>query len=135
MVESEDGTREAEKNGETRQTSNTEEEENVKIKEISDVEVEENQEAGPLDNKEARPLRRSPRIRNIKNIKFVKSANTQEERMLSVKDNDSEGIKYMFFMNTLGTSHVFTTNMIGTSQNEGEEEIYEILATEIPLTQ
>ena len=96
MVEYEDGTREAEKNGETRQTSYTEEEENVKIKEISDVEVEENQEAGPLDNEEAKPLRRSPRIRNVKNIKFIQSANTQEKRELSVKDNDSEGIKYMF---------------------------------------
>ena len=32
-------------------------------------------------------------------------------------------------------SHVLTTNMIGTSQNEKEEDIYEILATEIPLAQ
>ena len=34
-----------------------------------------------------------------------------------------------------GTSQVFTTDMIGTSQNEGEEEIYKIFATEIPLEQ
>ena len=68
----------------------------MKIKEISDTEVEEDQEAGPLDKEETRSLRRSPRIRNVKNIMFIQSANTQEKRELSVKDNDSEGIKYMF---------------------------------------
>ena len=56
----------------------------MKIEEISDTEVEEDQEAGPLDKEEARPLRRYPRLRNVKNIRFVKSANTQEERKLSV---------------------------------------------------
>ena len=77
-------------------------------------------------------MRRFPCIRNVKNIKFVKSAHTQEERKLSVKDNDLEGIKYMFFTNTKGTSHVSTTDMIGTSQNEKEADIYKVLATEIP---
>ena len=59
----------------------------------------------------------------------MQSANTQEERKLSFKENDSEGIKYMFFTNTIRTSHILTTNMIGTSENEKEEDIYKILGT------
>ena len=41
----------------------------------------------------------------------------------------------MFFANTTGSPQVFTTNMIGTSQDEGEDQIYKIFATEIPLAQ
>ena len=85
---------------------------------IPNREKEKSRETDSLRESEVRPLRRSPRVKKIQNIKFVKSANTQEEGKLSVKENDSEGIKYMFFTNTMGTSHVLTTDMIGTSQNE-----------------
>ena len=57
------------------------------------MEEEESRKTDFLRECEARSLRRSLRVKNIKNNRFVKSANTQEERKLSVKENDSEGIK------------------------------------------
>ena len=116
VVESEEETEEVEENMETGPIPNPEEEENL--------------ETGPS---EVRPLRRSPRVKTAKNVKFVKSANTQEEGNLSMKEDDLEGIKYMLFMNMMRAPHVFLMDMMGTSQDEEEEDIYKILATEFLL--
>ena len=80
---------------------------------------------GPILNPEAeqdteeRTPRRSERIRNAKNVKF---AEIEKEGKLFMKEDDSEGVKYLFF-----------ANMMKSSQEKiDEDEVYEIFATEIP---
>ena len=60
--------------------------------------VEENLETGNLPNPEAKTPRRSQRIKNAKNVKF---AEIEKEEKLFIKEDDSEGIKYLFFMNMM----------------------------------
>ena len=54
-------------------------EENMETGPLPNPEEEEIPETGPSSKSEARPLRRSPRVKTAKNVKFVKSANIQEE--------------------------------------------------------
>ena len=76
------------------------------------------------------------RVKTAKNVKFVKLANTEEEGKLRMKEDDLEGIKYLFFTNMMKSSQVFFRSMMELSQMEfDEEENYEIFATKIPPEQ
>ena len=101
-----------------------------KVNEEKDEEVDE-KESIEEDNKEGndekkdeteQPLRKSLRIKNAKGVKF---AQIEKEAKRFIKEDDSEGVKYLFFTNMMKNS-VETIN---------EEEVYEIFATEIPSKQ
>ena len=69
-------------------------------------EVEEEADKG---TPKATPLRRSQRIKEARNVKF---AETEKEERPLVKDDDSEGIKYLVFTNMMKSSQVFFTRMM-----------------------
>ena len=66
----------------------------------------------------------------------MKFAEVEKEEKLLMKEDDSEGIKYLFCTNMMKSSQVFFTDMMKSSKvKSGEDEIYEIFATEISLEQ
>ena len=87
-------------------------------------------DTGNLPNPEVTSLRWSQIIKDTRNVKF---AETEKEERPLVKDDVSEGIKYLFFMNMMKSSQIFFTSMMESPQIEfDEEEKYELFATEIP---